>query len=245
MKKVLLSLLIMLPTAFLWSQGVKIGFQSGLEYSSMMELHNLNLQFKSVVPFNTKLVADFPGYWYYQPMIKIAFKKFDAGLEYSYNSTGSRLSGKDYSGEYKLDMRINKKSPGVFIEYYLFSQKNVGFWLYSGGGIMFTSLRVEEHRVVGTISDLNDSYNFKSKNYYYQPGFKLVYPWHLFEFEFNVVYLVQVGGGTLYNGKDKNQVLSNTATGNPIKPEWTGLKIGVTVNYILINSKLDKSKSRY
>jgi hypothetical protein len=243
MKKSRLFLIVMLFPTFLWSQGLKIGIQSGLEYSSMIELHDLNLLFKSAVPFDTKLVADFPPYWYYQPMIKIAFKKIGVGLEYSYYSTGSRISGKDYSGEYRLDMRINKKSPGIFIEYYLFSKQNVGFWLYSGGGMLFTSLCIEENLVVNNINNINDSYNFKSKNYYLQPEFIIaVYPWNSFEFEFNVAYLVQVGKGTFYNEKDKNQVLANMVTGNPIKPGWNGLKIGMTVNYTLIKFRSHKSE---
>lgn len=237
MKRVLLYLIILLSPAFLWSQGIKIGIQSGLEFSRMRDLHVLNIQFKEAVPFSTKLVADFPGYWYYQPMLKITSKKFGLGLEYSYNSTGSRISGKDYSGEYRLDMRINKKSPGLFIEYILFSEKNFGLWLSYGGGLMFTSLHMEENLVVNDIDNLNDSFDFKSKNYYFQPGFKVTYPWNSLEFEFNSAYLFQIGKGTFYNEKDKNQILANMATGNPIKPGWNGIKLGVTVNYILIKSK--------
>ncbi|HZK61864.1 MAG TPA: hypothetical protein VFC41_07280 [Anaerovoracaceae bacterium] len=239
MKKVLFSLIIIFSPALLWSQGLKIGIQTGLEYSNMRELRGLNLQFKSAVPFDTKLVADFPGYWYYQPIIKIAFKKFGVGLDYSYNSTGSRLSGKDYSGEYRLDLRINKKSPGIFVEYSLLSQNNVGLWLCSGGGMMYTSLHLEENLEVNNINILANSFNFKSKNYYIQPGFKAVYPWNSLEFEFNAAWLIQAGKGTFYNEKDHNLVLSNMVTGNPVKPEWNGLKIGITVYYVMIKSKSD------
>ena len=244
MKKILLCLIILLSPVFLWSQGLKIGIQTGLEFSNMRDLRILNTQFKEAVPFSTKLVADFPGYWYYQPMLKVTSKKFCLGIEYSYNSTGSRISGKDYSGEYRLDMRINKKSPGLSIEYFLFSEKNFGLWLSSGGGFMFTTLNIEENLVVNDINNINDSFNFKSKIYYFQPEFKIAYPYNSLEFEFNVAYLIQIGKGIFHNEKDKNQTLVNMVTGNSIKPGWDGIKLGVTVNYILIKSKSDKSETK-
>jgi hypothetical protein len=125
MKKVLVSLMSVLFPVFLWSQELAIGFQYGFEGNSMFELHNLNSGIITTIPFDTKVVSDFPGYWYYQPALKLAFKKFGIGINYSYNSTGSRISGKDYSGEFRFDLRLNKKSPGVFIEYYLYSVKGV------------------------------------------------------------------------------------------------------------------------
>jgi hypothetical protein len=237
MKKALISLIIILTPALLRPQGLKVGIQSGLEFSGMSDLRVLNVQFKNAVPFSTKLVADFPGYWYYQPMLKFSSAKFGLGLEYSFNSTGSRISGKDYSGEYRLDMRISKKSPGLSVEYFLFAEKNFGFWLYTGGGVMFTSLRREESLVVNDIYDINDSAGFRSTNYYIQPGFKVTWPWNSLEFEFYSAYLIQLGKGTLRNEQYKNEVLANMVTGDPVKPGWNGIKLGIAVDYILIKSK--------
>ena len=237
MKKVFLSLVILISTGFLWSQEVKTGIQYGIAFSSMEELRVLDLQIKATIPFSTKIVADFPGYWYYKPMIKLAYKKFSVGIEYTFNSTGSRISGKDYSGEYLLDMRIRRNSPGIFAEYYLHSFKNFGIWISSSGGILFTSLTLKQDLSVINTSLTNNSFSFKAKNYFFQPGAKLVYPWHSFDFEFNAGYLIELGSGALHEEKDSRQLLVNMVSDEPIKPGWNGFILGFTINYTLKKSK--------
>jgi hypothetical protein len=186
-------------------------------------------------------VSDFPGYWYYQPSLKIAFKKFGVGLNYSSNSTGSRISGKDYSGEFRFDMRLRKNSPGVFIEYYPYSVSGFRLCIEGNGGLMFSSLHLEQNLIVNSTTLLNDSYDFKAKNYFFQPGLKAIYRLNSFEFEFTAAYLLQFGDGTFYNESDRKLTLNNSTTGAPVKPEWTGFKVGAGINFILIKSKSDKS----
>jgi hypothetical protein len=241
MKKVLVSLMLVLFPILLWSQELKIGFQYGLEGNNMSDLKDLNKSIISSVPFDTKLVSDFPGYWYYQPALKLAFKKFGIGLSYSYNSTGSRISGKDYSGEFRFDLRLRKNSPGVFIEYYLYTVRGFRLCCEGAGGIMFSSLHLEQNLIVNSATLLNDSFYFKSKSYYFQPGLKAIYRWNSFEFEINAAYLLQSGDGTFYNESDRKMMLINSTTGVPVKSEWNGFKVGVAINFILIKSRSDKS----
>jgi hypothetical protein len=241
MKKVLVSLMLVLFTISVWSQELAVGFQYGFEGNSMLELHNINSGIMPTIPFDTKVVSDFPGYWYYQPSLKIAFKKFGVGLNYSSNSTGSRISGKDYSGEFRFDMRLRKNSPGVFIEYYPYSVSGFRLCIEGNGGLMFSSLHLEQNLIVNSTTLLNDSYDFKAKNYFFQPGLKAIYRLNSFEFEFTAAYLLQFGDGTFYNESDRKLTLNNSTTGAPVKPEWTGFKVGAGINFILIKSKSDKS----
>jgi hypothetical protein len=236
MKKILVSLILVLFPFSLWSQELMVGFQYGFEGNNMHDLKDLNTNIISSVPFDTKQVSDFPGYWYYQPALKLAFKKFGIGLNYSYNSTGSRISGKDYSGEFRFDLRLNKKAPGVFIEYYLFTQKDHGFRLSceGDGGFMFSSLHMEQQLTVRSIDLINDSFKFKAKNYYLQFGLKASYRWNSFEFEISGGDLMQFGNGSFHSETDSKQMLMNSSTGVPVKPEWGGIKVGVGINYILI-----------
>ena len=237
MKKVLFGTILLFLPIFLWSQGIRIGFQSGIEGTLMHELKDFNTYIKSTIPFETKIISNFPAYWYYQPSLGILIRRFGIGLNYSYNSTGSRISGKDYSGEYRFDMRLNKKSPGVFVDY-LLTVSDIGFCLGAEltGGLMYSTLHTEQYLMVNNSTLSNDSYLFISRNYFFQPGFNVTYSWHSFEFEINIGYLFQFGEGTFQNKSDKQLVLINNSTGNAIKPDWQGLKLGVTVNFVLINS---------
>jgi len=216
MKKLLVSLMIVLFPVLIWSQELSVGFQYGLEGNTMSDMQDFNTSIISTVPFDTKVVSDFPGYWYYQPSLKIAYKRFGFGLNYSYNSTGSRISGKDYSGEFRFDLRLNKKSPGVFIEYYIFTVGGFRLCGEGEGGFMFSSLHLEQNLIVNGTTQLNDTYDFKAKNYFFQPGLKAIYRLNSFEFEINAAYLVQFGDGTFYNVSDKNMILINTTTGIPM-----------------------------
>jgi hypothetical protein len=216
MKKNILGLILTLIPSCLFSQAIKIGFQSGLGTYNMKDLQNFNKSLLRNLPFDTRIVAEFPSYWYYQPSIAVELNNLSIGILCFYNSTGSRISGKDYSGEYYLDMKIHTNSPGIFIETDLASVSRLKFSFTSGIGFLFSRLNINEHLKVGDNILTNDDYNFKSRNYYFQPGCKASYSWKSISFEINNGYLIQFGDRVFF-GK--------------VKPNWDGFRIGISVLY--------------
>ena len=207
------------------AQEFKVGFQSGLGTYKMHRLKDLSnylAYYNSLLP---KVVSNYPSYFYYQPSVTFAFKKINLGFLYSFHSTGSRISIKDYSGEYRFDSKIKCHTLGTVGEINLNPEKKIKFILYSEVGVIFTKLNLTESFTVNDQSLIDIKYDFTSKSYYYEPGLKISYPLSSILFECNLGYFKQFGKGTFKTSDDLN-VYTN---GDLLKPDWSGLRIGISV----------------
>ena len=108
------------------AQDIKFCFQTGYGFYNMSSLKR-NTRY---LPFDTKTVSNYPAYQYYKPMIKLVTRNFEFGVVYLFQTTGSRISSKDYSGEYRYDTKINSNSPGVIINKTFHNWGNIKAGLY-------------------------------------------------------------------------------------------------------------------
>ena len=93
-----------------YSQSLDAGFQLGTGFYSMSGLKSINNEVVRSLQFDSEIVSDFPPYFAYRPFILFNFGSYKFGIRYTFNSTGSRVSSKDYSGEYRFDMKIRSPS---------------------------------------------------------------------------------------------------------------------------------------
>ena len=119
MKRIIICLaaLLLLFNMDALSQGVIAELQAGTGTYSMRDLKGLNRYIKNRLPFDTKIVADFPPFLNYSAILKFRIKNAYLGIIQSYQTTGSRISGRDYSGEYAFDITLNAYSPGIYSEF--------------------------------------------------------------------------------------------------------------------------------
>jgi hypothetical protein len=234
-KRVLITLLLLISFIRANSQEFNFGFQTGIGTYSMKGLKNINTSVSQGLPFDTKLVADFPAYFYYRPSMIIRFKSFGVGLVYSFQSTGSRISAKDYSGEYRFDMKVNSSTPGIYCDAKLSAEDNFSFYLYSIIGPSFSNLETKEYFNVADTLLTNANYKFKAQNYYIEPGINILFSLKAFNFGLNFGYLVQFGDQAFYTGKDKKNILFDTKNQASVKPDWNGIRVGLSVFYNLSN----------
>jgi len=59
------------------------------------------------------VVKDFPPYLYFQPELSWGNDTFSIGICDAFQSTGARISVKDYSGEYRMESRIKSHAPAI------------------------------------------------------------------------------------------------------------------------------------
>ncbi len=206
---------------------LEIGMQTGIGFYTMKDLKKLNDNVFKDLPFQARVIADYPPYFYYKPAISASFNKFSFGLQAAFYSTGSRISSKDYSGEYLFNIKTKCIAPGAYIDLLLFTfPDNYKLSLFSEGGIAFSGLDLKEHLTVGEQEISNSDYSFKSQNYYFEPGVKFrrsIYK--SVSLELNAGYFFQFGKKAFET--DKREILS---TGNTaIRPGWNGLRIGISV----------------
>ncbi|RPH33915.1 MAG: hypothetical protein EHM93_02795 [Bacteroidales bacterium] len=217
-----------------YSQDFKIGFQSGWGSYKMSELKDLNQYILKNNPLSPKMISNYPSYYYYRPSIIFAYKKVNFGLIFSHQSTGSRISIKDYSGEYLFDSKIKSNAFGILGEVNVDPEKKLKFILYSELGFIKTQLTLTEFLKVFDNTITDDKYYFDSKNYYIEPGFKISYPLSFISLELNIGFFQQFGKKKFEGDKD----VSLTVNGNKIKPDWSGLRFGLSFYFVIPFEKL-------
>lgn len=234
MKKTFLIVLLSLIIGnHVYSQELKIGFQTGIGTYSMSGLKEINKAVPQNLPFDTKLVSDFPANWYFRPAFSLQFDKISIGINYSFQSTGSRISAKDYSGEYHFDIQVNSNSPGIYSEVYLGPLKKAHLNLYSILGVSFSKLKLNEYLIALDQILTDETYSFKAQCFYIEPGFHLIYPVKFLNIGLYAGYIVQFGKQAFYTDDNKNNKLYSPGSSESIKPGWNGLRFGVSFYYIL------------
>jgi hypothetical protein len=198
----------------------------------MSDLKSLNNYIANNNPTNPKITTNFPAFYFYKPSVVFAFNRVNLGLIYSFYSTGSRVSIKDYSGEYRFDTKLKSSAYGFLTEINLHTQKHFKIDLYNELGLIKTSLNLVEFFKVYDQTLADNNYNFDSKNYYCEPGLKASYTLSSFEFAFNLGYFQQFGD-EVFNGKNNTWI---SVDGEKAGPDWSGLRVGMSV-YLVIPFK--------
>ena len=221
-----------------YSQEFKVRMQTGIGTYSMKGLKNINDYIINGLPFDTKQVSNFPAYWFYSPSILLSKNNFSIGPVYSFQSTGSRISAKDYSGEYRFDMKVKSSSIGIYAQFDLWSQQKSTLSFYSTLSAIFSGLEIIEYFNVSDSTLSNSSVNLKSLNYSFEPGVNYTYSFlKQLSLGVNLGYLVPFGKQAFYMGSNKDNTLYDSKNQEPVKPEWNGIRLGITVCYTLNHKK--------
>jgi hypothetical protein len=234
-------LLVLGFTSFVLSleaQNYKLCFQTGYGFYNMSTFSQLTTQVQSGLPFESKIISKYPPYHYYQPMLKFSKNNFDIGLVYLFQTTGSRISSADYSGEYTFDTKVNSHSPGIILGGILkdYNKIKLGFSMQTG--LCFSTLKVNQYLRLDKIVD-NADYKYTAKSIYFEPGIKCIYTLNNMGFEFNVGYFKEVlRSDYSYVGSESGNISVNKKLYDP--DVWDGVRIGITFSYKLNSNKPDK-----
>jgi hypothetical protein len=224
-------LLILILNTKAISQEFSAGLQSGIGTYSMRDLKNINKILPGELPFDTKTVANFPPFIYYSVVVKKLIGNMNLGIVYLFQSTGSRISGKDYSGEYRFDMLTNSSAPGIYSEYIWPSTGKSRLSYFSIFGVTFSRLKINEFLTVLNENVTDETYRFKATNYYIEAGFSYDYPVKFLKIGINAGYLIQFRNNSFHSAGNKNEILTNPQSGEPAAPGWSGIRAGLSVIY--------------
>lgn len=238
-KKILIILLIFAAGTRMYSQQLGIGFKSGLGTYSMSELKTLN---ESMQPdFDAKLVTDFPPYFFYKPSLLLRLEQFTIGLTYTFQSTGSRISAKDYSGEFRFDMKLHSNNLGVITSMDLMKRNRSRFSIYAEPGLSFSKLEINQYLYLLNTVIHDQTLRFKALNYYFEPGINYSYSIiPAVSISMNLGYYSQIGKKNFHKDGEKDNEMANPITHETIKPQWRGLRFGITLMYN-INPTIEKT----
>jgi hypothetical protein len=232
--KYIFSFAFIFPFCFLnlKAQDIKLCFQSGLGFYNMSSFKAITQESYEALPFEAKIISNYPPYFYYQPMIKLGFKNFEFGFLYLYQTTGSRISSADYSGEYRLDTRINCNSPGIIFNGNIKDYKTIRLGLSLKAGMNFSEFKLNESLRIDTVTNTSN-YRLTAKSGYFEPGFYCVYPKNRISLKLNIGYYKEIFKNDYSLNEPGMGVISvkKDFTDSDI---WDGFRIGVTFSYTIL-----------
>jgi len=236
MKQFTLLILLLMPLSINFGQEIFLGFQSGLGWYKMEELKYFNSGIAKASPIEPQLIVEYPPFIYYRPYITVKWERAEVGISYSFHSTGSRYSRKDYSGEYLFDTRISCEGPALLGNYRIYQLGSFRFMGYNEIGYLKTKMMLDESLYLDNDMIFDESYRFISSDCYWEPGLEIEYPFSLFLFEFNVGYMLQFKGkGLKYQGDYFEGFLQ--VSGENVHAGWNGLRLGLSASINLSRLK--------
>ena len=219
-------------------QEFSVGIGTGIGKYSMSGLKDINSSIMDQLPFDSDLTSDFPPYFYYEPSIMARFGKVTAGIVYSFQSTGSRISAMDYSGEYRLDMKVRSSAPGLFCEYAPMAMNNYRISVYTSFKGVFSRLQVDEILMIADNPLSDDSQKFQSFSFLIEPGLNLTRAFGIAGVGIMAGYAIDAVGKPYHSTDNEDKILINPATGKQVRPDWRGFRAGIKISISLIRKTI-------
>ena len=217
---------LLLP-ADLTGQELRASFTAGVGTYRMQSLKTYIEIVNESLPFSPDLVDAFPPSLWYSAEVAVSRGDFSWGLAVSYNSTGSRVSLKDYSGEYLSDRMLSAISPGFTAEY-LLPPLAARITLTPGAmlGVTFSTMKVDETLVVD--EEFIDDYHedFGAFSLYSGPSLSLAWAMtSAVSLELQTGYILNYGIGRFKPKKERD----SWSGSYEIHPDWNGLRCGLSL----------------
>lgn len=229
-KYFLLSLICFLFINLVQAQ-VDISGRVGVGFYSMYSLKEYQeKRIEALSPIPAKIVTEFPPYINYKAFISFpgTDNRTRFRFYYGFQTTGSRISLADYSGNLTLDMVVNGHMLGA--EFEAFSTpvfKVINLKGYLCLGTTTTVLKMDDHLEVGT--EKQDASNtFYSHSIDLEPGLRATYKYKKLEFGISLGYL-QDAVLNFYMKGNKDVKLGYDSE-HLTFPGWSGVRLGMEVS---------------
>jgi hypothetical protein len=128
-------------------------------------------------------------------------------------------------------MKVKANAPGIFGEIDLAEINKLRLRFSTTIGILLSNLEIKEYFALGAATYVNDAYNFKAHNCFFEPEFNLNFPVGSFSIGTYLGYLIQFGQQSFHAGDNKDNVLYDNTHNKAVGPSWNGLRAGIGVSF--------------
>ena len=174
LKYYILSIMFFIPVEV--TPQVSFGVFGGLGTYKMDNLKEINKLQAMTLPIKTVTVDNFnPGLYLGTSFNNKLSKYFLFGLNYQFNSTGSRIGQKDYSGYYAYDQIVNSHFFAIEPEVIIKKTNSIMISVSIVTGTSFTSLEIKEVISISGQKEKN-SESFTAVSFPLYPAVKLSKP---------------------------------------------------------------------
>jgi hypothetical protein len=207
---------------------IKFELDYGFGKYAMKDLKSFNQGILETLPVKAQVTDNFPVTSYWKAgVLPYSYKFLSLGLTGVYNTTGSRIDYVDFSGEYKLDQVLSSRGFGLIFRFAFLEKGKIKFSEYSDLIYAFTRCEMTE-----TILDSQQQYNFKSRSFQFEPGFRLAYEIASFQLAAKIGYTFDFKGRLILKD-DKDSYLTIPDSDEKVQTDWSGFRAGMSLCYIL------------
>lgn len=214
------------------SQTYQLDIQTGAGFYNMDMLKEMNSAITKQLEFPSKLVEDFPATVYLRPSISRSDEYSTLGAALSYMSSGSRISSRDYSGEYAFDMIATAITPSLQYDWHLLSNAKYRCSFRSNIGLTTTKLKIIEKLRLFESETSADELRFSSTNLSYEPGLNFAINFNDFALNLYSGYLLIVTQRPL-TLSDNHDAEFRSFNDDPVIANWNGFRIGFSLSYLV------------
>lgn len=215
------------------AQIVSFHIGSGIGSYQMNDLKEFTSVINDDLPFDAKLVSNFPIYWNYNASMDIQIRKAGFGVVYLFQSTGNHLAQGDYSGHYNLKLNVLSHAPALRFTYAISEEPIFPVRFYTLIGVHFSKLDITEEMRLYEENVLEQEFEFKSLDPFMELGINASYSWKRFTFNISGGYQSQLGKQVLESTDDNAFELKNPQTGDDVGVDWSGFRLTAGVGFKL------------
>ena len=222
MKRIILILCVVCSSALYASPiDYHLTLSSGLGTFDMGDLKKLNTETVKNLPFNSKLVDDFPPFMTFSGEASFTRDVVRLGFVLGFASTGSRIAYSDYSGTYNNDIKAHCFSIGFNAATHIIEIGNkIDVRGVVGLGLIASYAKISESIVLGNTSS-SDSKSLECSSVYFLPELRIAYKLSpSFEIGAYGAYMLDFTYNYYYKG-DRIQYYS----------KWSGIRSGAFLAY--------------
>lgn len=218
------------------AQNLLVGGGGGGGTFNMNSIKAFNQFIVKQLPLKPFLTDNFPPYFFSKVELLYCFpENLAIGINFSSTSTGSRYSLADYSGKYTLDNIQQGFFSGVKLLLGKAPGKSNGLNFSLEAGTAFSKMIITEQMKVFDQSS-NENQDLTAMGIFVQPGicyFRDIIP-HV-KVCANISYYYGIEKG-YHLPHEKYARLFNTETNESIKPQWDGIRLGITAYWSFRNN---------
>lgn len=224
------TIVLLLMVSSIYSQDLMFDFQYGYGQYRMSELKKYNELIIGKYSFDIKEIDSYPPYFYFQYGVGLKTGSQKYLLFYSSQSSGSRHSLIDFSGEFLYDTRIKSSMFGFSYSYLLYADSKINIGVDTELGITNTYLERSELVEVYDYKVREQRRELKSTGLFLEPGIDIGYNIHAFRMGIRAGYALDISNQNL------KYIEGTTETNHA--PDWSGVRFALffTTNISLLNA---------
>lgn len=230
LKKYIISLL-MLTSTQVFGQNIVLRMESGLGKFAMDDFRSLNASKLTALQFPAKLTSDFPSYLYYKPSAGVVLSNVELGLSCGYQSTGSRISAFDYSGEYRFDITLHSFTPAAYASFKATKVGPIGVNIGFTFGAEYSKFKSSEFYLLQGEGLKNELFRSSVSNLFSEPSVIVSYPYNSFGLSFTVSYYISIADDPVKITTIEQNFMGTFTRVSKYETDWSGYRVGLSLSY--------------